>query len=50
MTLRGSPHTGGTAAVGGVAAAAADLEALRVGTLLRTWQPATAGRLGEAFF
>ncbi len=42
--------TGGTAAVGGVAAAAADLEPLRVGTLLRTWQPGTAARLGEAFF
>jgi len=46
----GGDLTGGTAAVGGVAAAAADLEPLRVGTLLRTWQPGTAERLGEAFF
>lgn len=29
---------------------AADLEPLRVGTLLRTWQPETAARLGLAFF
>ena len=45
-----SLHTGGTAVVGGVAATAADLEALRVGTLLRTWQPETAARFGLAFF
>ena len=38
-------HTGGIAAVGGVAAAAALLEALSVGTLFRTWQPGTVGRL-----
>ena len=36
--------------MGGVADVAADLEALRVGTLLRTWQPGTAARLGLAFF
>ena len=34
--------------MGGVAAAAADLEPLSVGTLLRTWQPETAARSGLA--
>ena len=48
--LGGVQLTGGTAVVGGVAATAADLEPLRVGTLLRTWQPGTAARLGLAFF
>ena len=38
-------HTGGTAVVGGVAAVAALLEALSVGTLFRTWQPGTVARL-----
>jgi hypothetical protein len=41
-------HTGGTAAVGGVAAVAALLEALSVGTLVSTWQPLTAERLALA--
>ena len=41
-------HTGGIAAVGGVAAAAALLEAPSVGTLFRTWQPGTTGRLALA--